>query len=73
MDYGVELISTAGIGYSLAGDLDNLRAVLDRVVTADGVPYEYVLSPQERVRHILLLMLGDDRTYTLHEDLPRPR
>lgn len=57
-EYGVQLVSAAGVGYWLVGDFDRLCAALDRFRVADAVPYEYVLSPKERVRRLLLWLLS---------------
>src|SRR4051812_39823517 len=60
---GGQLISLAGVGYHLEGDLDRLRWALDQF-TQTSV-HEYVLSPRERVRRVLLHLLADSDHHPL--------
>lgn len=52
------LNGVAGVGYELTGNLDAVRGALRSLTHADGPVYEYVLSPRERVRRLLLHLLG---------------
>lgn len=67
-DYGAELISTAGVGYVLQGDRERLRAALDQLGPSSAVPYEYVLSPRERVHRLLIWLLGESEPLS-HQEL----
>ncbi|MBP2018698.1 transcriptional antiterminator/mannitol/fructose-specific phosphotransferase system IIA component (Ntr-type) [Symbiobacterium terraclitae] len=58
--HGVQLVSTAGVGYQLEGETGRLREYLDRFVAAEAPPGEYIPSPRERVRRLLLMLLSDE-------------
>lgn len=58
--HGARLVSTAGVGYHLEGDTDRVRRHLDRLMTGGPPPSEYIPSPRERVRRLLLMLLSDD-------------
>ncbi|WP_374713309.1 BglG family transcription antiterminator [Symbiobacterium terraclitae] len=58
--HGVQLVSTAGVGYHLEGETGRLREYLDRFVAAEAPPGEYIPSPRERVRRLLLMLLSDE-------------
>lgn len=56
--YGARLIGTTGIGYRLEGDLQRVQEALASLSQSRVPVYEYVLSPRERVRRLLLHLLG---------------
>lgn len=58
--HGAQLISTAGVGYRLEGETGRLREYLDHLVATAAPPGEYIPSPRERVRRLLLMLLSDD-------------
>lgn len=59
-DHGAKLVSTAGVGYHLEGDLAKLREHLDRLMAGGAPPGLYIPSPRERVRRLLLMLLSDE-------------
>jgi len=63
--HGASMVGTAGIGYRLEGDLGRVREECDRLAQSEVPVYEYVLSPRERVRRMLLLLLGEERPRSL--------
>lgn len=64
--YGARLVAVTGIGYSLQGDLKKVGAALDQLAQNPQPVYEYILSPRERVRRLLLQLLADDQGKSLH-------
>ena len=59
--HGGAAASTAGVGYHLEGDTDRVRRHLDRLMTGGPPPSEYIPSPWERVRRLLLMCLVTTR------------
>ncbi|MFZ5813955.1 MAG: BglG family transcription antiterminator [Bacillota bacterium] len=56
--HGGRLVGVAGIGYHLEGDLHRVREALESLPLWEGPPMDYILSPRERVRRLLLHLLG---------------
>jgi transcriptional antiterminator len=68
---GAQLVSTAGVGYHLAGDLERIRWALEQF--SQDKDHDYVLSPRERVRHLLLHLLGESQNQPLQSFAERLR
>ncbi len=65
--YGCSVSATPGAGYALTGDREAVRRAVEELVTAERVPYEYALSPKERVRRILLELFRENANCTMRE------